>query len=186
MFENNEKKALKIKRIRKMTKERLQNIALYYLERFDSSSSNLYQVLKRRIYNYQRNDENFNISEAELWINDIITKFEKLGYLNDARYAEFKVQNYINAGKPERYIRQKLQAKGIDEQVLDRVLQTQEFDEEEMAKKFVAKKKIGPYREDETKRRECWQKDISAVIRAGFSYETAKKIIGVENIDDFS
>ena len=186
MFENNEKKALKIKRIRKMTKERLQNIALYYLERFDSSSSNLYQVLKRRIYNYQRNDENFNISEAELWINDIITKFEKLGYLNDARYAEFKGQNYINAGKPERYIRQKLQAKGIDEQVLDRVLQTQEFDEEEMAKKFVAKKKIGPYREDETKRRECWQKDISAVIRAGFSYETAKKIIGVENIDDFS
>ncbi|MBP3546295.1 MAG: regulatory protein RecX [Alphaproteobacteria bacterium] len=186
MSENNEKKASKIKRIRKMTKERLQNIALYYLERFDSSSSNLYQVLKRRIYNYQRNDENFNISEAELWINDIITKFEKLGYLNDARYAEFKVQNYINAGKPERYIRQKLQAKGIDEQVLDEVLQNQEFDEEEMAKKFVAKKKIGPYRKDETKRKEYWQKDVSAVIRAGFSYEIAKKIIGVENIDDFS
>lgn len=186
MFENNEKKALKIKRIRKMTKERLQNIALYYLERFDSSSSNLYQVLKRRIYNYRRYDDNFDVTEAEMWINDIIEKFEKIGYLNDTRYTEFKVQNYINAGKPEKYIRQKLQAKGIDEQVLDRVLQTQEFDEEEMAKKFVAKKKIGPYRKDETKRKEYWQKDVSAVIRAGFSYETAKKIIGVENIDDFS
>lgn len=70
--------------------------------------------------------------------------------------------------------------------MLDEVLQNQEFDEEEMAKKFVAKKKIGPYRKDETKRKEYWQKDVSAVIRAGFSYEIAKKIIGVENIDDFS
>ena len=186
MFENSEKKAVKTKRIRKMTKERLQNIALYYLERFDSSSANLYQVLKRRIYNYKRTDEGFNISEAEVWINDIIEKFEKLGYLNDTRYAEFKVQNYINAGKPERYIRQKLQAKGIDEQVLDSIFQAQDFNEEEMAKKFVAKKKIGPYRKDETKRKECWQKDVSAVIRAGFSYEIAKKIIGFENIDDFA
>ena len=66
MFENSEKKAVKTKRIRKMTKERLQNIALYYLERFDSSSANL----------YISSSSSFGIPSNVVLNNNILNTFE--------------------------------------------------------------------------------------------------------------
>lgn len=186
MPENNENSSFRPKRLRKMTKNRLQNIALYYLERFDSSVSNLRQVLKKRVWDYARQTPDFDVNEAQNWIDEIVRRCEELGYINDNRYAEFKVDNYLAAGKPERYIRQKMQQKGIDEAIIDSVLQNKDFDEEEMAMRFAAKKKIGPYQEDEEKRIQCRQKDLAALVRAGFGYEIAKKIIGTENIDDFA
>lgn len=174
------------RKTRKMTKTRLQNIALYYLERFDSSASNLRQVLKRRVFDYARQTPDFCQSEAEQWINEIITRFEELGYLNDKRYAEFKVDNYLSAGKPERYIRQKMQQKGVSEKIIDEVLSDREFDEEAMATRFAAKKRIGPWRKNEESRHENRQKDLATLVRAGFNYDTAQKIVDAENIDDFA
>ncbi len=43
-MENDEKKPVSPRKKRKITPERLKNIALYYLERFDSSADNLRQV----------------------------------------------------------------------------------------------------------------------------------------------
>ena len=106
--------------------------------------------------------------------------------MNDKRYAEFKIDNYLLSGKPERYIRQKMQQKGINGKIIDDILSNREFDEEAMALRFAAKKRIGPYRTDESARRENRQKDLAAIVRAGFSYDTAQKIIGAENIDDFA
>ena len=174
------------KKPRKMTKKRLQNIALYYLERFDSSSANLRQVLKRRIFDYARKTPDFNRSDAEQWIDEIVLRFEELGYLDDKRYAEFKIDDYLLAGKPERYIRQKMQQKGVAEKVIDKILSEREFDEESMALRFAAKKRIGPYRKDEESRRQNRQKDLATLVRAGFGYDTAQKVIGAENIDDFA
>lgn len=171
---------------RKMTKTRLQNIALYYLERFDTSSFNLRQVLKRRVFDYARQTPDFDVSEAETWIDEIVARFEGLGYLNDSRYAAFKIDDYLLAGKPERYIRQKMQQKGVSEQVVDEILNNRDFDEEAMAARFAAKKKIGPWRATDESRRENRQKDLATLVRAGFDYNTAQKIIGAENIDDFA
>jgi len=94
MFKTDEQTRATPKKLRKMTKNRLQNIALYYLERFDSSSANLRQVLKRRVFDYARQTPDFNASEAENWIDEIITRFEELGYLNDSRYASFKIDDF--------------------------------------------------------------------------------------------
>lgn len=186
MPENQQNLLSRPKRIRKMTKTRLQNIALYYLERFDSSAANLRQVLKRRVFDYARNMPDFDFSAAEVWIEEIVARFEELGYINDNRYAEFKIDNYLLSGKPERYIRQKMQQKGISGDVVSRVLDNREFDEEAMALRFASKKKIGPFRPDEDSRRQNRQKDLAALVRAGFRYDTASKIVGAENMDDFA
>lgn len=186
MPENQQNLSSPPKRIRKMTKIRLQNIALYYLERFDSSSANLRQVLKRRVLDYARNMPDFDVSAAEEWIEEIVSRFEGLGYINDSRYAEFKIDNYLLSGKPERYIRQKMLQKGIGEDVVSQILDNREFDEEAMALRFAAKKKIGPFRQDGESRRINRQKDLAVLVRAGFRYDISAKIIGAENIDDFA
>ena len=161
------------RKLRKMTKTRLQNIALYYLERFDSSAFNLRNVLEQRLLKYSFEVPEFNLSEAKIWIDEIISYCEKYGYINDNRYAEIKINNYLLAGKPARYIKQKMQQKGVDEAIVDKILQNSNIDETQLALNFAAKKKIGPFRPNKDDRQNQ-QKDLATLVRAGFSYDIAK------------
>ena len=61
-------KPIKKKNLKKITKQRLKNIALYYLKRFESSVENLRQVLKRRTNDYSYNNPDFDKNEAYIWI----------------------------------------------------------------------------------------------------------------------
>jgi len=181
MCENCENFSKSPKKIRKITRIRLKNIALYYLERFDSSVDNLRQVLYRRINGYVRQDSEFDKKQAEGWVEDILTEFETLGYLNDKRYAEVKVKSYLLSGKPARYIKIKLNQKGLDSQLVENVLETQEYDPQEMALKFAKKKRIGPFRPDEEIRKLNRQKDLAALVRAGFDYDVSLDVLSMEN-----
>lgn len=178
MFEEADK-TKKVRSPKKITPQRLKNIALYYLKRFDSSVDNLRQVLRRRVSDYAYHNPEWNKSEAYDWIEQILVDFEYYGYLDDNRYAEIKVKNYVAAGKSARYIAGKLKQKGIAEAVVEELLEEQDYQPFETALAFAKKKKIGPYREPE-KRAEFRQKDLGALVRAGFDYDTALQVLGCE------
>ena len=110
-----EKKPYQKKKQKKITPERLKNIALYYLKRFESSVQNLRQVLQKRVLAYAKENQDFDKKQAFEWIENILSDFIRLNYLNDKRFAEIKIRAYLNAGKPERYIKPKLKQKGISE-----------------------------------------------------------------------
>ncbi len=174
-----EEKTAKRKVLRKITPQRLKNIGLYYLKRFESSSDNLRRVLQKRIDEYAYQNRDFDKNEAYQWAEDLICQFEGYGYLNDERYAEIKIRDYLAAGKSARYIKGKLQAKGIGEETVEALLEEQEYDPYELAIKFARKKRIGCFRPDEAQRKECRQKDLAAIVRAGFDYDIARKICGM-------
>ena len=161
---------------RKITPARLRNIALYYLQRFETSAANLRSVLKRRIEAYARENPEWNKQEAEQWIEDILSEFEHYHYVDDNRYAEIKINSYLNAGKPERYIKIKLQQKGVSESKIDAILQNKEYNPKDMALKLAKRKKIGPYR-DQEQRKEFRQKDMGTLIRAGFDYDIVCEVL---------
>ncbi|MFR2532193.1 MAG: RecX family transcriptional regulator, partial [Alphaproteobacteria bacterium] len=100
-----EDEAKKIQRrpAKKVTKTRLKNIGLYYLERFESSVDNLRQVLTKRVNDYAFQNPGYDKSEALGWIEELLADFERYGYLNDSRYAELKIRDYLAAGKSARY-----------------------------------------------------------------------------------
>ena len=108
----------KVKVLRKITPQRLKNIALYYLKRFESSVANLRSVLQRRVNDYAYQNKEFDRGEAYQWIEDILADFQRYGYLNDRRYAEIKIKDYMSAGKSVRYIKGKMREKGIDERII--------------------------------------------------------------------
>ncbi len=164
---------------RKITKQRLKNIALYYLQRFETSSENLKSVLMRRVSDYAYQNPGWNQEEAVGWIDEIVSQFEGYGYVNDARFAEMKIKDYLAAGKSVRYIKGKLQLKGIDESMVDSLLEAQDYDEYEAALRLAKKKRIGPFRADEESRREYRQKDLAVLVRAGFGYDTAQKVMSL-------
>ena len=172
----------KTKVLRKNTKQRLKNIALYYLKRFESSVANLRSVLRRRVNDYAYRTPDFARQEAYDWIEEILQDFLRIGYLNDERYAELKVKNYVLAGKSPRYIQGKLREKGIDENIVEAMIAEQDFNPFDAALKLAKKRKIGPYSQTEEIRKERRSKDLAILVRAGFDYDVAVKVLEVEAV----
>lgn len=168
------------KKLKKITKERLKNIGLYYLERFESSVQNLKDVLYRRVNKYAFQNPDFNKNEAYAWVDEVLQTFENLGYVNDERYAEMKVHDYLAAGKSARYIKTKLYAKGIDEETVEKLIEMQDYDGKDAALKFALKKHIGPYRKNADERDINKKKDMAAMLRAGFNYNDVCDILNME------
>ena len=148
------------KKQKKLTEKRLENIAVYYLSRYDSSSANLANVLKRRAV--KEKDKGAEVPEniCDI-IQNIIDKMQKAGYVNDERYAENMLRRMSKSGKSRTQIALKAKEKGVDVDLSD-------FDEEEAAKIFVHKHNLGVKAEN-------FKKDMAKMARAGFSYSAASK-----------
>ena len=183
MFTKEEKNKT-LRPIRKITKQRLKNIGLYYLQRFETSTDNLRQVLKRRIQKYAFQNPEFDQNEADGWIEELLEEFRNCGYISDARYAELKIKDYMAAGKSLRYIRGKLKAKGIGDDLVEKFAEEQEYDPLSAAMTLARKKHLGPFRRDEDDRRLMRQKDMRALVAAGFDYETVMTVLDLEQVQD--
>ena len=172
--ENNEENGVmsvprKRKPQKKITPQRLKNIGLSYL--------------RRSIDAYARENPEWNKQEAYGWVEEVLSEFERLHYLDDSRYAEIKVRSYLNSGKPARYIETKLKAKGINAAEIAKILAELEYNPLEMALKLAKRKKIGPYRAAES-RREFRQKDMATLVRAGFDYDVVCEVLNRESEED--
>lgn len=149
--------------MKKITPQRLKNIALYYLQRYDASSLKLRTVLMRRIQ--KAKSEQPVAPESTDWVNQVIEQMQNLGYVNDARYAENVVRRLSETGKSNAFIRTKLKTDGIDENLIRQLLS--DTDELAQAKLFVRKKRLG----------NDFKKDLAKLARAGFSYDIATKAL---------
>ena len=67
---------------KKITKQRLKNVALFYLKRFETSEANLRNVLKRRVDRYAYFDKDFDKSEAYRWIDELVQEMASYKYDN--------------------------------------------------------------------------------------------------------
>lgn len=154
-----------------LTEKRLENICLFYLERFDASSDKLRQMLNRRIKRQKM--QNIPVDkDIYSWIENVIGKMQRLGYVNDTRYAENVVRRLSQSGKSARFIQQKLAQEGINADVITALLNPQ--DDLERACLFVRKKRLGAN----------YEKDLAKLARAGFDYETAKQALEQGNQND--
>ncbi len=163
-----------------ITYKRLYNITLYYLGRYDASSGKVHDMLNRRIYKAQL--ENTPIPpESAAWINTVIDKMQELGYINDTRFAENQVRILSNQGKSATFIINKLKLAGIDSDTTRAFLQNNDTKSDlDRALLWLKKKKKGPFRHPENP--ELYQKDLAALARNGFSYETA--VAALKNRED--
>ena len=147
-----------------ITEQRLRNIALFYLERFDASTTKLRQVLKRRVQ-HQKMQGIIIDNQASKWIENVIHEMIRLGYINDERYTENAVRRLSQQGKSTSFIRQKLLSEGLSSEIIEPFLHPES--DLEQARIFIKKKRLG----------QNWEKDLAKLARAGFSYEIAKQAL---------
>lgn len=172
---------------RKITPGRLANIALHYLERYASSAQNLKRVLERRVFKASCFHEDMDVDEAKGWIDDLITRYQEAGLLNDLTYAETRARSLMARGTASRVIRMKLMEKGVDADTIDQALAllVDEHPEPELAAaiKLARRRRLGPYA-DPAKREESKDKHLAAMARSGFSYDMAQRVIECDDKDE--
>ena len=171
---------------RKATPERLEKAALFYLERYASSSENLRRVLMRRVDASARAHGTDREEGAEA-VDAIIQRFLRAGLLDDTAFAEARAASLHRRGVSTRGIRMKLGQKGVSEEDIDKALtaltETLDPDAEggtefQAALNYARRRRIGPFRRE--KREEYRERDLAALGRQGFSYDTARQILEMD------
>jgi len=147
---------------KKLTKKRLENIAVYYLSRYDSSSANLTAVLKRRVVK-ERNKGAEVPENIQEMIKDTVSKMQSLGYVDDERYAENLLRRMSKSGKSKTKIALKAKEAGVE-------VDLSGYDEEAAAMIFARKHGLGKVAGNT-------QKDMAKLARGGFSYSAAVKAL---------
>ena len=153
-------------------KEKLLKYAIYYLSKYSSSKKNLEYILKKKIR--RLSDEKKIRFDLYNEIEKIIEKLEKLNLINDKLFTESKIRYLLYQGKSKNYIKQYLLKKGVNKEIISKLIST-EYEtnndiERENALKFAKKKKL--LDDDEN-----YEKKLSKMARAGFSYEIAKEVL---------
>ena len=153
-------------------KDKLLKYAIYYLSKYSSSKKSLEFILKKKIR--RLSDEKKIRFHLYNEIQIIIEKLEKLNLINDQVFVESKIQSLQYQAKSKNYIKQYLLQKGIDKQLIEEQIslfyENNKNLEKENALKFAKKRNLLDNDQD-------YQKKLSKMARAGFSYDIAKEIL---------
>jgi len=158
----------------RLTAEGVRKAALRYLGQRSASRAQLRRVLLRRV------DRSLAIhggdrDELVGWVEQTLRWCERLGYLDDARYARDKARSLRRRGASARKVRAKLAEKGIDTPLVDVAL-AQAPGELVGALRLLRRRRFGPWSRGEEDRRRV----LAALGRAGFGYDVARRALEME------
>jgi regulatory protein len=177
------------KRPRKVTRDYLMNYATWYLERFAASRARLEKLMRGKI-RLSVAEYGTDPDEAVAWMNAVLSTCEKAGFINDDAYARGRARSLLRKGKAMRVIAADLSARGIasdqiDDAIRDLRAEADQAAFEEVrgtdpniaaAAAYARRRRLGPWRRPDI-REEKRDKDMAALARQGFGYDTATRII---------
>jgi regulatory protein len=170
---------------RKVTPRSLENIALHYIQRFATSSENLRRVLIRRVERSAR-FHGTDPAEGTAAVDDLVTRYQASGLLDDGAYAEGRARTLHRRGAPAYAIRARLREKGVSEDHIDAAVagltESGEDVEFTAAVNLARRRRLGPFRANASDRGR--DKDLATLARAGFSYHVARRIVAAETPED--
>ena len=108
---------------------------------------------------------------------------EKSKFISDKFYSESKSRSLIQKGSSINKIRNYLMGKGINDVYIKETIEKIKEDNSDQdffsGIKICKKKRIGPARAEDN-RPLFYKKDISLLARNGFSFETSKRIMDID------
>lgn len=177
------------KRPRRVTRDYLMNYATWYLERFAASRARLEKLMRGKI-RLSVAEYGTDPEEAVQWMNSVLSACERAGFINDDAYARGRARSLLRKGKAMRVIAADLSARGIasdqiDDAIRDLRAEADQAAYEEVrgtdpniaaAAAYARRRRLGPWRRPDI-REEKREKDMAALARQGFGYDTATRII---------
>ena len=163
----------------------LEASALRYLERFDCSTARLKKILDERVAKAKRAGAEEEAAAAPAIIEQILERYQSSGLINDQRFAQNFAERQRDRGASRRMIEQKLRLRGISAELVQQIFPRGESAKSELeaAHAFARRRRLGPHRKPDV--REAYRKkDLMALARAGFDYDTASRVIGNSSSND--
>jgi regulatory protein len=166
----------------------LERAALAYLARFASGRENLCRVLRakarRRAHRAGLDWTPELAGEVEAWIAALAARLAAQGLVDDRAYASGRVRSLRARGTSERSIRARLAAKGLDRATIDDALggEAREAQELAAAVRHARRRRLGPWR-DPDRRAAAQARDLAAMVRAGFAFPIARRVIAADDRD---
>jgi regulatory protein len=172
-----------------VTPEALEKAAYAYLERFASSAENLRRVLMRRVERAARaqsgEEGTIERETGARLVQAVIDRLVARRLLDDKVYAEARARSLGRQGRSKSAIAQRLALKGVDSEIVGTAMEALAEDghsDLRGALILARKRRLGPFR-PKRERKERRDRDLAALGRAGFSFETAKKVIDAESAE---
>ena len=132
------------------------------------SKKELYDYLYKKVFE-KKLDKNY--------IGGIIEKLENKNYINDAKFAEYYVENrFVKKGISAKRLKMELMKKGVAKEIIEEVLKDSGRDEAEEIKKVIAKKR-NKYDDEKLTQYLC---------RQGFQYDLVREMIQSSEMDSQS
>lgn len=155
---------------RPVSREWMFRAAAYYLERYASTTANLRRVLERKVMRRCRERGEDPSVHADL-ITQTVDSFVELKLLDDRQFAEGRLATLRRRGASKRQTAMKLSEKGVDRDTIAAVMEADTTDEPAAARALAKRRRLGPHRLRE--RAERRDRDVAALMRAGFSFRDA-------------
>ena len=101
-------------------------------------------------------------------LEQVLLRLIEKGYVDDQKFAEYYVENrFINKGISKKRMRMELVKKGVDSNIVEKVLTDGSRNDEEEIKKIIAKKR----------RKYDDEKLINYLLRQGFDFELVRNLV---------
>lgn len=164
--------------------DKVQNWALFYVQRYGSSRKTVEQYLHRKIKRAFADRPDIIGSLCETTVPATLLKMEDWGYLNDAAYARTLYRRLLREGRAHSIVRQKMQEKGLDAQVIQDTINALQ-DELNDNQTPINLKLAGAVRLMQRRRMGCYggrhadapQKAYGVFARAGYDYSIARQAL---------
>ena len=170
---------------KKATARYLENVALWYLQRFAASTESLRRVLMRRVDKSVQAHET-DRAEGAAFVEDILQRYRRAGLLDDRAYAAARTASLNRRGVSSRGVQARLAAKGVAAgdvaAALDTLRETVADPDLAAAVAYVRRRRLGPYR-TAAERADYRDRDLAALGRQGFGYDIARRAVDAADPD---
>lgn len=162
----------------KATAAALERSAQRYIERYETATGHLRRLLMIKVARSAQ-AHGTDAEEGAAAVEALLDRFQRAGVLDDRRFARARVRSLHRRGCSRAMISARLAAKGVARAVIEEALEEVEgaAGDRDLAAAltFARRRRLGPYRpEGRAERRE---RDLAALGRQGFGYETARRVI---------
>lgn len=151
----------------------LRNSALHYVSQRAASVAMVRQILERRAK--KRLAVRTLEPATEALIEAAVAELAALGLVDDARFAGGRAATLAGKGLARSRIAQGLRSKGVSRETIEAAV-GDDIDDLEQARRFVARKRLGPLRRGGMTP-ESRRKDLASLARAGFAYSVANRAL---------
>lgn len=169
---------------KKATPAYLEKAALFYLDRYAAPAGHLRRLLLAKVTRSAR-VHGTDPQDGAAAVEALIGRLTRAGLLDDAAYAAARTRSLRRRGASAFGIRGKLAGKGVAPELIEHALAAadQESDQPELAAAlaFARRRRLGPHR-PAAARADHRDRDLAALGRQGYAWETARKVIDAEDL----